>query len=100
MASTLTKARVPAKLLGPPRHAAPRRVSGFTLGPFVMTTVRPSSILRAPDDETRRAKMRRFVADLNKDRSYHFVASEASGELFKIGQGLGLAALRIASPYS
>jgi DNA polymerase len=31
-----------------------------------MATVHPSSILRAPDDETRHAEMRRFVADLKK----------------------------------
>ncbi len=32
----------------------------------VMATVHPSSILRAPDDETRHEEMRRFVADLKK----------------------------------
>lgn len=31
---------------------------------MVLATVHPSSILRAPDDETRRAEMERFVADL------------------------------------
>jgi DNA polymerase len=31
-----------------------------------MVTVHPSSILRAPDDETRHEEMRRFVADLKK----------------------------------
>ena len=36
------------------------------LAPFVMATVHPSSILRAPDDETRHEEMRRFVADLKK----------------------------------
>ena len=36
------------------------------LAPFVMATVHPSSILRAPDDETRHLEMRRFVADLKK----------------------------------
>jgi uracil-DNA glycosylase family 4 len=36
------------------------------LAPVVMATVHPSSILRAPDDETRHAEMRRFVADLKK----------------------------------
>ncbi len=34
------------------------------LAPFVMATVHPSSILRAPDDETRRAELARFVEDL------------------------------------
>jgi len=32
----------------------------------VMATVHPSSILRAPDDETRRAETQRFVEDLKK----------------------------------
>jgi DNA polymerase len=36
------------------------------LAPRVLATVHPSSILRAPDDETRRAEMARFVADLAK----------------------------------
>jgi len=36
------------------------------LAPLVMTTVHPSSILRAPDDESRRDEMRRFVEDLKK----------------------------------
>jgi uracil-DNA glycosylase len=37
-----------------------------TLAPRVTATVHPSSILRAPDDESRRAEMKRFVADLKK----------------------------------
>src|SRR2546429_40991 len=36
------------------------------LAPVVMATVHPSSILRAPDDDTRRTEMRRFVDDLKK----------------------------------
>jgi DNA polymerase len=36
------------------------------LAPYVTATVHPSSILRAPDDETRHEEMRRFVADLKK----------------------------------
>jgi uracil-DNA glycosylase len=36
------------------------------LAPSVMATVHPSSILRAPDDETRRAEMARFVEDLKQ----------------------------------
>jgi len=36
------------------------------LAPRVMATVHPSSILRAPDDETRRAERKRFVDDLKK----------------------------------
>ena len=34
------------------------------LAPIVSATVHPSSILRAPDDATRREEMRRFVKDL------------------------------------
>ena len=37
-----------------------------TLAPYVMATVHPASILRAPDDETRRLEQRRFVQDLKK----------------------------------
>jgi uracil-DNA glycosylase len=36
------------------------------LAPFVMATVHPSSILRAPDDETRHEEMKRFISDLKK----------------------------------
>jgi uracil-DNA glycosylase len=36
------------------------------LAPLVTATVHPSSILRAPDDETRHEELRRFVADLRK----------------------------------
>lgn len=36
------------------------------LAPYVTATVHPSSILRAPDDETRHEEMKRFVADLKK----------------------------------
>jgi DNA polymerase len=36
------------------------------LAPIVTATVHPSSILRAPDDETRREEMRRFVHDLRQ----------------------------------
>jgi len=34
------------------------------LARFVMATVHPSSLLRAPDDETRRREMERFIGDL------------------------------------
>jgi uracil-DNA glycosylase family protein len=34
------------------------------LAPYVMATVHPSSILRAPDDETRREERRRVIDDL------------------------------------
>jgi uracil-DNA glycosylase family protein len=37
-----------------------------TLAPFVTATVHPSSILRAPDPEKRRAETAAFVADLKK----------------------------------
>jgi uracil-DNA glycosylase family protein len=36
------------------------------IAPRVTATVHPSSILRAPDDESRRAEMTRFVADLKR----------------------------------
>ncbi|MFZ3214135.1 MAG: uracil-DNA glycosylase family protein [Terriglobales bacterium] len=34
------------------------------LAPLVMATVHPSSMLRAPDDETRHREIERFIADL------------------------------------
>ncbi|NUR56415.1 MAG: UdgX family uracil-DNA binding protein [Acidobacteria bacterium] len=36
------------------------------IAPRVTATVHPSSILRAPDDESRREEMKRFVADLKR----------------------------------
>jgi DNA polymerase len=36
------------------------------LAPNVMATVHPSSILRAPDDESRHAEMEKFIADLKE----------------------------------
>ncbi len=39
------------------------------LAPIVMGTIHPSSILRAPDDETRHAEMGRFVDDLKRLRA-------------------------------
>jgi DNA polymerase len=36
------------------------------LAPYMMATVHPSSILRAPDEDTRHEEMKRFIADLNK----------------------------------
>ena len=36
------------------------------IAPLVMATVHPSSILRAPDDDSRHEEMRRFVDDLKK----------------------------------
>lgn len=37
-----------------------------TLAPYIMATVHPSSILRAPDEETRHVEKRRFIDDLKK----------------------------------
>jgi uracil-DNA glycosylase family protein len=37
-----------------------------SLAEHVMATVHPSSILRAPDDQTRHAEMKRFIEDLKK----------------------------------
>jgi DNA polymerase len=37
-----------------------------TLAEHVIATVHPSSILRAPDDETRRTGLKHFIADLKK----------------------------------
>jgi len=37
-----------------------------TLSPYIMATVHPSSILRAPDDETRHVEKRHFIDDLKK----------------------------------
>jgi uracil-DNA glycosylase family protein len=39
------------------------------LAPYVMATVHPSSLLRAPDDATRRRETMKFVRDLEKVRS-------------------------------
>jgi uracil-DNA glycosylase len=36
------------------------------LAPFLMATVHPSSILRAPDEDTRHAELKMFIADLKK----------------------------------
>jgi DNA polymerase len=36
------------------------------LAPYVLATVHPSSLLRAPDEATRNEEIRRFVADLKK----------------------------------
>jgi uracil-DNA glycosylase family protein len=42
------------------------KVLASPLAPRVLATVHPSSILRAPDDETRRLEMHRFIADVKK----------------------------------
>jgi uracil-DNA glycosylase len=36
------------------------------LAPFLMATTHPSSILRAPDEQTRREEMKHFIQDLKK----------------------------------
>jgi DNA polymerase len=41
-------------------------VKSSSLAPRVMATVHPSSILRAPDDETRRVERQRFIDDLKR----------------------------------
>lgn len=41
----------------------------FTSGARIVATVHPSSILRAPDSETRRIELQRFVADLSVARA-------------------------------
>jgi len=55
-------------LLGPTFRVLKQRGQFIesTLSPYIMTTVHPSSILRAPDDETRHAEKRRFIDDLKK----------------------------------
>ncbi len=40
------------------------------LAPIVVATVHPSSLLRAPDEETRRTETERFVADLSAVRAH------------------------------
>jgi uracil-DNA glycosylase family protein len=55
-------------LLGPKFRVTKQRGEFIEsiLAPYVMATVHPSSILRAPDDETRRLQHRHFVEDLKK----------------------------------
>jgi uracil-DNA glycosylase len=55
-------------LLGPKFRVTKQRGEFLesNLAPYVMVTVHPSSILRAPDDETRRLEHRRFIDDLKK----------------------------------
>ena len=53
-------------LIGPSFKVTQRRgeLIPSTLAELVMATVHPSSILRAPDDDTRHEEMKRFVEDL------------------------------------
>jgi len=55
-------------LLGPKFRVTKQRGQFIesTLAPYMMATVHPSSILRAPDEETRRLEHRRFIDDLKK----------------------------------
>jgi uracil-DNA glycosylase family protein len=55
-------------LLGPAFRLTENRGRAFPseLGPTVIATVHPSSILRAPDDETRHAERAAFVDDLRR----------------------------------
>ncbi|HYR76389.1 MAG TPA: UdgX family uracil-DNA binding protein [Pyrinomonadaceae bacterium] len=55
-------------LLGPKFRVSKKRGQFIesTLAPYVLATVHPSSILRAPDDETRHVEKRRFIDDLKK----------------------------------
>ena len=55
-------------LLGPQFRVTKQRGEFIpsTLAPYIMATVHPSSILRAPDDETRQLEMRLFIDDLKK----------------------------------
>jgi len=42
------------------------RLVPFALAPCALATVHPSALLRAPDEETRRREMQRFIADLRQ----------------------------------
>jgi len=55
-------------LLGPKFRVSKQRGQFIesTLAPYILATVHPSSILRAPDDETRHVEKRRFIDDLKK----------------------------------
>jgi uracil-DNA glycosylase len=55
-------------LLGPKFMVSKQRgqILKSTLAPYIMATVHPSSILRAPDDETRHTEKWRFINDLKK----------------------------------
>jgi uracil-DNA glycosylase len=55
-------------LLGPTFRVTKQRGQFIqsTLAPYIMATIHPSAILRAPDDETRHLERRRFIDDLKK----------------------------------
>jgi DNA polymerase len=55
-------------LLGPAFRVTRQRAEfvASPLAPRVMATVHPSSLLRAPDEQTRQVETKRFIADLKK----------------------------------
>jgi uracil-DNA glycosylase family protein len=55
-------------LLGPKFRVSKQRGQFIesTLAPYIIATVHPSSILRAPDDESRHLEKRRFIDDLKQ----------------------------------
>ena len=55
-------------LLGPQFRVTKQRGQFIksTLAPYIMATVHPSSILRAPEDETRHDEKRKFIDDLKR----------------------------------
>ena len=55
-------------LLGPQFRVSKQRGQFIesTLAPYIVATVHPSAILRAPDDETRLAEKRHFIDDLKQ----------------------------------
>jgi uracil-DNA glycosylase len=58
-----------AQALLAPRFLVSKQRGQFiesTRAPYIMATVHPSSILRAPDEETRHAEKRRFINDLKR----------------------------------
>jgi len=42
------------------------RLASFALAPYALATVHPSALLRAPDEETRRQEILRFIEDLRQ----------------------------------
>jgi len=58
-----------AQVLLGPRFLVSKQRGQFiesALAPYIMATIHPSSILRAPDEEPRHAGKRRFIDDLKK----------------------------------
>ena len=55
-------------LLGPQFRVSKERgkFNESTLAPYIVATVHPSSILRAPDEETRHTEQRLFIGDLKR----------------------------------